>query len=238
MSDKFTILTATYNCERYIVSTINSVIIQDYSNWEMIIIDDRSKDATFDIVSSIKDDRITCIRNIDKMYCGLTYSRLLQLATGKYCGVLDGDDTLCSNAISTVIEYYEKYPKIDFIWTKHKWWNESMTKNRNGLSSSPKKGNIYASETGFKHVYSHWRTFKTHLREKAKLFKNMKCTVDKELGYTLEEVGMGGFLPIELYNYRYHKGNMSHHSKQRETWKNIRAAHKRLPKFRSTQLAK
>lgn len=225
MTPLFSILCGSRNCEKYIYAAIDSVLKQTYSNWELLISDDCSEDKTFEVLSQFKDQRIKIKRNEKRLHCGKNYAQMLQEAQGEFCGVLDGDDMLKPNAIETVMNAYIKYPKIDFIWTKHIWCNGDLTRQKRGISNPPSKKSIYDSENGFKHVYSHWRTFKTDLRNKTTLFKDQKCTVDKELGYSLEEVGIGGFLPVELYIYRYHKHNMSHSSNQKEVWGKVRKRH-------------
>lgn len=229
---KFTILTAVRNCSLFVVDTLRSVLAQSYPNWEMIISDDCSIDDTVQKIEEfiIRNNvsNIILTKNINRLYCGMNYNKILQLATGKYCGVLDGDDMLLPHSIATVVKYYESNPAIDFIWTMHNWYNRDMTKHRLGLSSKPTEKNIYKSEKGLRHVYSHWRTFKTEMRDRGQLFRELRCTVDKDLGYSLEELGSGAFLPIVLYNYRYHKDNMSHHSSQKAEWVKIRRYHKNI----------
>lgn len=230
----FSVITATRNMLPYVGQCIRSVTSQDYPVWEMIIVDDCSEDRTFkracEIAKSFNaknsSKHIEVVRNDKRLYCGKTYARLLKMASGKYCGVVDGDDILLPEAISRVVGCYEENPHIDFIWTKHNWGNARLEKFRLGLSSFPKKGTIYDSEKGFKHIYSHWRTFKTEMRERGQMFRDLPCTVDKDLGYNLEEHGQGAFFPMSLYNYRYHKDNMSHHSAQKTKWMEVRNWHR------------
>jgi len=237
---KFSILTATYNCVNYVTQMIQSVMEQSHSNWEFILLDDQSTDGTYEKARAyVKNDkRIRIVRDQKKRYCGGSYSKLLSLASGEFCGVLDGDDKLVPESIATIIYYYRANPTIDFIWTANLWFNKKMTRHRNGLSRPPKKKTIYDSERGLVHVYSHWRTFRTYLREKGQLFnRKLKCTVDKDLGYRLEEVGYGGYLNQVLYHYRYHPANMSHHSKQRLVWAQVRNEHKANRRYRSVVLS-
>ncbi len=243
-SPKFTILTASYNQLPYIGQCIRSVMSQDYPNWEMIIVDDCSNDRTFkrakEIVKSHNaksGNKILVYKNKTRQYCGSTYVKLLSLATGEYCGVVDGDDVLLPQAISTIVKSYRDNPKVDFIWTKHSWGNTKMDRFRDGLSRFAKKGTIYDSENGFRHIYSHWRTFKTEMRDRGPLFSPIKCTVDKDLGYNLELFGQGAFLPKVLYHYRYHRANMSHNSAQKTKWREVRKWHKhRLRKYKIIKL--
>jgi len=173
---------------------------------------------------------------IKNFNCGMSYNKALSLATGDYCGVVDGDDVLMPGAISTIMRYYNSNPDVDFIWTKHKWGNTKLDRFKPGLSRSANLGTIYNSENKLKHIYSHWRTFKTSMRDRGVLFRDLKCTVDKDLGYNLERLGPGGFLGLELYKYRYHKGNMSHNSSQKAKWREIRKYHMGKSRYPSRKI--
>ncbi len=88
------ILTPAYNQGQYIEQTIQSVLSQTYENWEWIIIDDGSTDATRDIIGSYKDERIRCYRQrhggIDSI-CS-THNKALGLSKGDFIALIDGDD--------------------------------------------------------------------------------------------------------------------------------------------------
>lgn len=88
------ILTPTYNHEKFISVCIESVLAQTYKHWEMIIIDDGSTDRTGDVVALYKDDRIKYIRQESKGINRLseTYNTALSIAKGDYIAILEGDD--------------------------------------------------------------------------------------------------------------------------------------------------
>ena len=71
------IVMPAYNCERYIEEAINSVLAQTYKNWELLVIDDGSKDATFQILSefSKNDYRIKSLKNEKNMGVSATRNR-------------------------------------------------------------------------------------------------------------------------------------------------------------------
>ena len=88
------IITPSFNSSQFINECINSVIIQTYNNWEMIIVDDCSQDDSVNIISdmAVKDKRlnlITCDQNI-----GPSEARNIALkhAKGRYIAFLDSDD--------------------------------------------------------------------------------------------------------------------------------------------------
>ena len=63
MNDLVSIIMPSYNTSKYIKDSIQSVINQTYTNWELIIVDDCSTDNTDEVVRSIIDDRIHYIKN-------------------------------------------------------------------------------------------------------------------------------------------------------------------------------
>ena len=222
---KFSILTACHNKNVFIKQCINSVISQSYQNWEMIIVDDCSTDGSYEYLSTVKDSRIKIFRNTERKFCSSTYAEALKHVIGDICGILDGDDFLLSKAMSVIVNQYKKHPKIDYIYSQHFWCDKSGKKKSIGVSSLPKNGRSLAeSALAGKHCFSHWRTFRSSLIGKAILFpEGLQFSVDKNLGFTLEELCRGGFLSEPLYNYRYYQGNMSLVSghKQKQTTKNM-----------------
>ena len=94
MQDKVSIITPSWNSEKYIKKTIESVQKQTYSNWEMIIVDDCSSDNTVKIVKEIsrKDPRVHILEQDTNGGAAKARNRSLNAATGRYVAYLDADD--------------------------------------------------------------------------------------------------------------------------------------------------
>lgn len=88
------IITPTYNSEKYIAQTIQSVQNQTYSNWEMIIVDDASSDRTEAIVLEFvsADQRIKFYKLHKNAGAGVARNQALSMASGRYIAFLDSDD--------------------------------------------------------------------------------------------------------------------------------------------------
>ncbi len=88
------IITPTYNHERFIAQCIESVLAQTYSHWQQIIIDDGSTDRTAQIVASFDDERINYIRQNNQGIWRLKdmYNNALGRSNGELIAVLEGDD--------------------------------------------------------------------------------------------------------------------------------------------------
>lgn len=92
-NNKISIIIPAYNIEQYIAATLDSVLAQNYSNFEVIVVDDGSKDGTGAIVDAyaLKDFRIRAIHQANG---GVTAARLhgVAEASGDWIGFVDGDD--------------------------------------------------------------------------------------------------------------------------------------------------
>lgn len=107
MDYKVSIITPTYNSEKYIMDTIKSVQAQTYANWEMIIVDDCSSDGTCDIVSKIaqQDSRIFLIHQHVNEGAGKARNRALNKSSGRFIAYLDSDDIWFPEKLERQIDF-------------------------------------------------------------------------------------------------------------------------------------
>ena len=103
---KVSIIVPMYNVENYITKCIDSLVNQTYSNIEIILIDDGSKDATFQIIKNFKDKRI---KYIYQKNAGVSAARNngISKSSGDYITFIDADDWLEENAIELMINLFE-----------------------------------------------------------------------------------------------------------------------------------
>lgn len=94
MNELVSIITPTYNAEHTIAMCIESVLAQTYTDWELIITDDCSEDATVDIVNrfAASDSRIRLFRMDVNGGAGKARNHSIEKAQGRYIAFLDADD--------------------------------------------------------------------------------------------------------------------------------------------------
>lgn len=207
---KVSIITANYNCGKYLPDCIKSVRSQDYKNIEHIILDDRSKDNSKEVLRKLSSNKTKCIFSDVRLKCGSAYQRLSHEVDGDIVCVLDADDIIVKGAVSTLVKLYESYPGIEYIWTQFWLCDSKLNKIRRGFSSHPGNDSLLSAGLKGRHCYSHWRTFRRSILEKGEIFPSgLKSAVDKYMGYSLEELGIGGFSNIALYKYRQRVGGLS-----------------------------
>ncbi len=102
------VITPTYNHERYIGACVQSLLQQSYYLWEQLVIDDGSSDETGEIVSRYKDLRIRYERQANQgpFQLGNTYNRALSFAKGELIAILEGDDFWPPNKLATLVSAF------------------------------------------------------------------------------------------------------------------------------------
>ena len=103
------VIMPTYNCANFIGETIESVLNQTYKNWELIIVDDCSKDNTEEVVNNyiIKDNRIKYHRFKENQGAAMARTKAMELAQGNYMAFLDSDDLWVKNKLEKQLKYME-----------------------------------------------------------------------------------------------------------------------------------
>jgi glycosyltransferase involved in cell wall biosynthesis len=106
------ILTTVYNREKYIGACIESVLDSTYTNWELIIVDDQSKDGSVAIAKeyAAKDSRIKVYVNENNLGDYPNRNQAASLAKGKYLKYLDADDLIYPHGLGVMVETMDAHP--------------------------------------------------------------------------------------------------------------------------------
>ena len=110
---RVSIITVTFNSERYLIDCLNSVSYQDYSNIDHIIVDGKSTDSTISILNSQNKKLSKIVSEADQgIYDAM--NKGIKLAEGDIIGFLNSDDIYFNNKIiSKVVNLFSKNPELD-----------------------------------------------------------------------------------------------------------------------------
>ena len=108
------VIMPVYNAEKYLATAIESVLQQTFRDFELIIINDGSKDKTLDIIKSFNDPRIKLISRENRGIVS-TLNEGLEIAKGKYVARMDGDDICEPNRFEEQYNFLETHPKIGLV---------------------------------------------------------------------------------------------------------------------------
>ena len=109
-NDLVSIIMPSYNCGKYVEQTIHSVQAQTYQNWEIIFVDDCSKDDTIKRVSELieQDSRIKLIKNPVNSGAAVSRNTALREAKGRWIAFLDSDDLWEPTKLEKQVKFMEE----------------------------------------------------------------------------------------------------------------------------------
>jgi CDP-glycerol glycerophosphotransferase len=112
MSDmpRLSIIVPVYQVERYLVECLDSILGQDFSDFELIAVDDCSPDGSAEILRRYAqtDDRVRVLSLEQNVGLGAARNAGLEIARGEYVWFIDSDDVLCPNTLSLIMRRAEE----------------------------------------------------------------------------------------------------------------------------------
>lgn len=114
------VLMTSYNREKYIAEAIESVLASTYANWELIIVDDGSKDTTLAIAKkyAARDERIFVYKNEVNLGDYPNRNKAASYAKGKYLKYLDADDIIYPHGLEVMVRSIEQFPEAGYALCK------------------------------------------------------------------------------------------------------------------------
>ncbi|WP_289043701.1 glycosyltransferase family 2 protein [uncultured Olleya sp.] len=120
MKPLVSIITPLYNSEKFIVQTINSILNQTYTNWELILVDDCSTDATLQIVEEYTKQysNMYLLKNQVNFGAAISRNKAILQANGKFIAFLDADDLWISNKLEFQVDFMQQH-NCDVSYTSY-----------------------------------------------------------------------------------------------------------------------
>lgn len=181
MNEKVSIIVPVYNREKFLDKCIGSLVSQSYSDIEIMLVDDGSKDNSLSICKNWADEDRR-IKVIHKENGGVQSARNLGIknATGKYLTFVDADDYVSENYIQDFVRAKEENPNSKLVVCGH----FRVDENYNILAKNDFLKDIYVGKTKEEHWALYFERFAcycwNHLYE-IDIVKNNKIQFDKNI---------------------------------------------------------
>lgn len=117
------IITPTFNSEKFIAQTITSVQNQTFTNWELLIVDDCSTDETVKIIQNFNDERIKLIQLQKNSGAGVARQTALEAASGTHIAFLDADDLWLPQKLQRQLDFMAEN-RQPFTFSFYDWIDE------------------------------------------------------------------------------------------------------------------
>lgn len=161
MNPKLSIITASFNSEKTIAATIQSVLNQKFSNFEYLIIDGNSKDSTVEIIRSFENqfaEKGISYKWISEKDSGIynAWNKGVKMAKGFWITFIGSDDIFLPEALSEMTKHASESDNFDFITAKARIMRENKVEREFG---EPWKWNIFKREMKILHAGGWHNTF-------------------------------------------------------------------------------
>ncbi|WP_432003992.1 bifunctional glycosyltransferase/CDP-glycerol:glycerophosphate glycerophosphotransferase [Streptomyces sioyaensis] len=125
---RFSIVVPVYNVQGYLRACLNSLLAQDFADFEVIAVDDRSPDRSGEILAeyAARDPRVITVRHEENRGIGAARNTGVERASGDYLMFLDSDDTLTPGALRAMADRLADSEDPDLLLFDHVrsyWWH-------------------------------------------------------------------------------------------------------------------
>jgi glycosyltransferase involved in cell wall biosynthesis len=219
---KVSVCIPTYNRANFLIYSVNSVLQQTYSDFELIICDDGSPDNTSEVVSQWNDSRIRYIKHPKNIGRSKNMRSGFEAASGEYFIKFDDDDGLTPEFLEKTVAILDAESAIDFVCTNH--W--IIDRNNNKIESATQENSAKWGKDKLKQGIIPdlmWQTFQYQSLQVGSTLFRRACL--EEVNYMRPEADgcedfdllvrlsiankQGYFLPEFLMEYRFHGGQTS-----------------------------
>ncbi len=209
MKGLVSIITPSYNTAKFIAETIDSVRLQTYTNWEMIIVDDCSTDDTDTVIEGyLGDSRIKYFKNKKNFGAAESRNKALREAKGRWIAFLDSDDLWQPDKLEKQIQFMEDN-SYHFSFTNYEEIDEE---------SKPLGVHVTGPKKITKHgMYNYcWPGCLTVMYDRDKVglinIKDIKKNNDYAMWLEVCQKADCWKLNMELAKYRKRSGSISRHN--------------------------
>lgn len=228
---KVSVIMPAYNGEKYIKTAVDSILNQSFTDFELIIINDASTDATEDILLSYGDERIVYLKNGKNLGVAGTLNRGLSVACGEYVARMDADDISEPERLEQQVAYMDAHPDTVVCGTDVTIFGEGMEPQ---MGSFPKGDGKIKTTLLFVSPFVHPSVMVRTAALRGGGFcyeEDYEKVEDYRLWIRLSHVGAFANLPQRLLRYRVHPGQVTAVSSQAQHEGRLRLAAELLPKL-------
>ncbi|MEM7760200.1 MAG: glycosyltransferase family A protein [Cyanobacteria bacterium P01_A01_bin.40] len=121
---KVSVIIAAYNLMAYLPETINNVLAQTYTDFELIVVDDGSSDHTSEWVDQVPDPRVRLITQTNMGLAGASNTGIIN-SQGEYITFIDADDLWSPTKLEQQVKILDRHPEVGIVYTWVTYMNDA-----------------------------------------------------------------------------------------------------------------
>lgn len=204
------VLLPVYNGGKFILKSVQSILSQTYENFELIVVDDGSRDATRDILSDITDSRMRIIANFENLGIVGSLNKAMAEARGRYIARMDADDIALPTRFAKQKQFLDRHPGVMLVGTAMSVLEEGKIKLDPRLAELDKlvlRWLLHISNP----VGHPSMMFRSEIIDKLGVYlrAEFECAEDFDFSHRVLTLGDIALLPEPLMIYRKHGQNLT-----------------------------
>lgn len=215
---RISVIMPAYNAQQYIAEAIDSILGQTFSDFELIVLNDCSRDATGEIVRSYSDSRLVYVENEENLGVAGTLNRGLALASGEYIARMDSDDISLPQRFAQQVAFLDANPQVIACGS-----NAILFGDTQGKTEMPTDDRSIRLRMALTNPFVHPSMM---LRKSALEGIGYDCTFEGREDYrmwmVLSQRGELQNLPQPLLQYRLHGGQVTQQKDDAKAQKHFR----------------
>lgn len=158
MKPKFSVIIAVYNKERFLAETLQSVLDQGYTDFEIVLVNDGSTDGSQAIIESFLTDSRIAYYSQDNKGAGAARNTAIAYATHPYIALLDADDLWDTNYLEEIAKLIRQYPEESVFASGQRMLEHGRLRDKHYAVSVPKgqnnKLNFFKASNSYAIIHS------------------------------------------------------------------------------------
>lgn len=210
------VILPVFNAAPYLAEAIQSILVQTYENFELVIVDDASDDESGSIIGSFSDSRIVRLSNEVNKGLSFSLNRGMRHARGAFLARMDADDISLPDRFARQVDYLQKHPDVAVCGA----WMETFGTGGETVWKVPEHHDVIASRLVFESALCH-PTVMLHRRlfvdAGLEYAEELQLAQDFELWSRCFRSLRFANIPEVLLRYRLHDHNLDSARQTRQT---------------------
>jgi glycosyltransferase involved in cell wall biosynthesis len=214
---RFSVVIPVFNGERYVGEAIQSVLVQDYSPFEIIVVDDGSTDRTAEVVMKLSGPAPIIYHFQQNRGLAVTRNIAVSLSRGEWIALLDADDVWYPNKLALQATHLTAHPEVGLTWCDVDYIDADGNLRHAPTWRDPMRRLLF--DQSVRPVPSSMVVRKDIFREIGGFNPRLRCYEDTEFFARVSAESQISFIPQKLAQYRYYEDQLHKNIRLRmENW--------------------
>ena len=204
------VVMTAFNAEPYVGQAATSILEQDFSAFEFIIVDDASTDRTAAIIDGLGDPRLRRVTNEVNLGVGASARRGMEMSEGRYVARMDADDWAHPARLRRQVAYMDAHPDCVALGCHYRLMDETGRIGRKVVI--PCRDDVLKFRMGFAYPFCHPSVmYRADALKSADVLSNADDRYAEDYRVLTRLMGAGRFanLPDYLFAFRQHSGSLT-----------------------------